>query len=97
VCKLVLTMQILIHSYIAYLFNTGSLPSELGDLSLLRYLYVDNNDLMGLVPSELFTESSRLTEVWLHHNHFSGTIPPEMAELPELTDFFIDRKFATSI
>ncbi|MBC6422793.1 MAG: putative Ig domain-containing protein, partial [Hormoscilla sp. SP12CHS1] len=53
---------------------SGTLPSELGDLSNLFELYLNDNDLSGTLPSEL-GDLSNLQYLYLYDNSLSGTIP----------------------
>ncbi len=76
---------------------SGTIPDELGDLKFLQFLYLDNNKLMGYIPSTLaksFNGNRQsmniLREVWLQNNTLSGTIPPSFASLDHLEDFYVD-------
>jgi Leucine-rich repeat (LRR) protein len=62
---------------------TGSLPSELGSLSQLTGLYMDNNQLTGSLPSEIGS-LSMLGVLSLEDNQLSGSIPPELGSLSRL-------------
>lgn len=53
----------------------GSLPSELGLLSLSIEFRANNNSLTGTIFSEL-TRFTELKLFYLEHNSFTGTIPP---------------------
>ncbi len=64
---------------------TGSIPSELGNLSNLSYLNLRSNDLTGSIPSELGNLSS-LTDLDLRSNDLTGSIPSELGNLSSLTD-----------
>ena len=64
---------------------TGSIPSELGNLSNLSYLNLRSNDLTGSIPSELGNLSS-LTDLDLSSNDLTGSIPSELGNLSSLTD-----------
>ena len=64
----------------AYLLNwaeTGSIPAEIGNLTSLTKLYLDNNDLNGTIPSDIGSLTS-LTDLQIHNNQLSGSIPPEI-------------------
>ena len=50
---------------------TGEMPSELGNLSNLRELYMGSNDLTGAIPPEL-GNLSNLATLWLSGNQLTG-------------------------
>jgi Leucine-rich repeat (LRR) protein len=64
---------------------TGSIPTELGNLSHLDFLDLDNNQLSGSIPSEL-GNLSKLTVLKLGNNQLSGSIPAELANMSGLWD-----------
>ena len=69
---------------------TGRLPLELGSLSNLNGLFLNNNDLTGPVPPEL-ASLSNLQHLWLSNNDLTGPIPPELGNLSSLKNLFLDR------
>ena len=74
-----------------FLYNnalTGTLPTDLGNLSKLEGLYLNGNSLSGAIPSELGALSI-LKILWLHGNAFAGPIPPELGALSRLTFLFL--------
>jgi len=76
---------------------SGTIPGVLGKTNL-NYLYVDNNNFVGMIPAEITATDSHLMEVWLQHNYLSGTIPAGIAGIPDLYDFYIDgNKFTGTI
>jgi len=64
---------------------TGSIPSEIGNLSNLTHLYLHSNSLTGPIPPEIGNLSS-LTHLYLHSNSLTGPIPPEIGNLTNLSD-----------
>ena len=64
---------------------TGNIPSTLGNLSSLKYLYLYQNHLWGCVPSFLGSLLS-LQYLKIDHNSFSGEIPTELMNLTMLAD-----------
>ena len=66
---------------------SGSIPTELGNLSNLRTLFLDNNELRS-IPSELGNLSS-LETLGLGANELSGSIPSELGNLSNLESLFL--------
>ena len=67
---------------------TGTIPSELGDLSSLEWLSLLGNQLSGYIPPELGSLSN-LTSLNLSDNQLSGTIPPELGSLSNLGELYL--------
>ena len=67
---------------------TGTIPSELGNLSSLASLILRNNQLTGSIPSEL-GDLSTLTHLYLSSNRLTGTIPVELGDLSTLTHLYL--------
>ncbi len=63
---------------------TGTIPSELGNLSSLTSLHLDGNSMTGTIPKEL-GNLSNLSELDLADNNLTGTIPSELGNLSSLT------------
>ena len=63
---------------------SGSIPSELGDLSHLTYLGLASNDLSGPIPPEL-GKLGNLNMLILYSNQLTGDIPVELGDLANLT------------
>ena len=66
---------------------TGEIPPELGSLSNLTELSLDNNQLTGEIPPEL-GRLSNLTGLSLWGNQLTGEIPPELGGLSNLTELW---------
>ncbi len=64
---------------------SGTIPSDLGNLSNLQILYLYSNTLTGSIPTTLGNLDS-LTELILHTNQLSGSIPQELGSLSKLKD-----------
>ncbi|GJM88896.1 hypothetical protein PR202_ga05474 [Eleusine coracana subsp. coracana] len=61
---------------------TVSLPSDVASIPSLHSLYLQHNNLSGIIPSSL---SSSLTFLDLSYNSFIGEIPLEVQNITELT------------
>ncbi len=59
---------------------SGEIPPQLGDLSNLELLLLDNNQLTGEIPPELGS-LTRLRELFLGGNRLSGEIPAALGRL----------------
>ena len=68
---------------------TGSLPSELQQLSTLTSLYLHKNQLTGPIPAEL-GKLADLQTLGLHDNQLSGSIPTELGLLGALTSISLN-------
>ncbi|KAK6270198.1 hypothetical protein POUND7_007303 [Theobroma cacao] len=68
---------------------SGSIPQEIGDISTLEGLVLEDNLLGGSLPSNL-GNLGRLNRLLLSSNNFTGTIPESFGNLKNLTDFRID-------
>ncbi len=62
----------------------GSIPPEIGNLTLLVYVRLYYNQLSGPIPSEIGNLTA-LTALYLSSNQLSGAIPTEISNLTALT------------
>ncbi len=65
------------------------LPSELGLLTELRVLHLENNDLVGEIPIEL-GKLLNLRELRLNFNDLNGPVPVELSYLTELEELHLN-------
>ncbi|KAL6199563.1 hypothetical protein ACLB2K_029347 [Fragaria x ananassa] len=65
---------------------TGGLPKSFGQ-SLLQILWLNNQDGGGMTgPIDVIGSMTSLTQVWLHGNKFTGTIPENIGGLLSLKE-----------
>jgi len=67
---------------------TGSIPSEIGNLTNLIYLDLSWNGLTGSIPSEI-GNLTNLTYLDLGSNQLTGEIPESICDLPEDCSIFL--------
>ena len=70
-------------------FLTGKIPPELGDLSSLTHLFLNDNALVGPIPKELGNLSS-VSVLRLDSNSLTGPIPKELGSLPNVIQVQLD-------
>ena len=61
----------------------GEIPSEIGYLTNLKYLYLAHNQLTGSVPSEI-GNLTNLRNLYLDYNQLTGSIPLEIGNVTNL-------------
>lgn len=66
----------------------GPIPAELGNVTNLRDLYLDSNELTGSIPSTL-GNLSQLIRIYLEYNKLEGYIPPQLCQLSRLGDLYV--------
>ena len=67
---------------------SGTIPSELGRLTNLRWLSLSSNQLSGEIPPEL-GDLTNLESLYLLSNELSGEIPPELSGLANLQSLWL--------
>lgn len=75
-----------------YLTNnqlTGSIPSSIGNLTILTSLHLARNQLNGSIPPEIWGMNN-LTVLNLGTNQFSGSIPSAISNLTNLVSLALD-------
>ncbi|KAL7086289.1 hypothetical protein ACP275_14G330000 [Erythranthe tilingii] len=66
----------------------GSIPTQIGNLTNLRDLYLDNNELTGFVPTTI-GKLKQLIRIYLEHNKLQGHIPIDLCQLSRLGDLYL--------
>ena len=72
----------------------GTIPKELGNLSSLQDLSLQDNDLSGRIPRELGTLAN-LTTLALWGNKLSGSIPTQLGDLSSLQILWLQQNQLT--
>ncbi|PIA34002.1 hypothetical protein AQUCO_03900114v1 [Aquilegia coerulea] len=77
-------------TFISFFDNhfSGHIPSEIGQLPNLEFLYLSHNSFKGCIPVEL-GNLSKVSEVVLSTNHFTGPIPPSLGNLQNLITLYL--------
>jgi Leucine-rich repeat (LRR) protein len=72
-------------NYIGLYYNqlSGTIPSNLGNLSQLQQLWLNGNQLSGAIPTSLGS-LSQLQYLYLSFNQLSGSIPTSLGNLSQL-------------
>ncbi|CAI9116117.1 OLC1v1017186C1 [Oldenlandia corymbosa var. corymbosa] len=65
---------------------TGEIPSQLGELVVLRSLNLSFNALSSLIPKSI-AAMKQIESLDLSHNQLEGSIPPEMIDLHFISTF----------
>ena len=73
---------------------SGTIPSELGNLSMMRTLSLYDNQLTGSIPSEL-ENATFLRDLSLSGNQLTGSIPSELGNLSHLDHLFLGKNQIT--
>ena len=68
---------------------TGSIPTQLGDITNLTRVYLDINQLTGNIPTELGTLTN-LERLWLNDNQLTGAIPTQLGSLTNLQHLYLE-------
>ena len=67
---------------------SGSIPTELGQLTNLETLHLNLNELSGSIPAEL-GQLTNLKTLYLDGNQLSGSIPAALGKLTNLKSLFL--------
>lgn len=67
---------------------TGSVPEDIGQLTSLVELSLDNNHLIGPLPN--LSSLTRLERLHLQNNYLTGCVPNWLSQLKKLKELFIE-------
>lgn len=67
---------------------TGSIPPEIGNMTMLESFDFSSNELTGEIPEEILSLTN-LTDIVLFNNNLSGTIPDGIGLLPLLNGLYL--------
>lgn len=73
---------------------SGSIPAEIGNLSLARYIDLSRNDFSGSIPSEIGKLAS-ITYLSLRYNKLTGDIPESIGKLRNIRGLSLDHNNLT--
>lgn len=66
----------------------GEIPSDIGKLTNLKYLYLQNNSISGEIPESIGNLKS-LKYLYLQNNELSGKIPESIGNLKNLSSLYL--------
>ncbi len=75
---------------------TGTLPSEIGNLTALTSMVIHTNQITGSIPASIGNLSG-LTTLYINTNQLSGTLPTSMGNLTNLANLAIHNNQLTGI
>ena len=69
--------------------TSGTLPSQLAQLTELTFLNLGTTSTSGILPSQL-AQLTKLTELALDHTSITGTLPFQLPKLTKLTYLYLE-------
>ena len=67
-----------------------TLPHEIGDLTELTVLKINQNKVSGELPEEVYG-LTKLTDLWFQNSNITGTFSEKIGQLTNLKNLYIDR------
>jgi len=86
--------------YLAFNKLTGSVPSEIGQLTNAKnHIYFQNNGLSGIIPTQLgnLMKLSTSRQLNLGYNSLTFTIPTELGKLPTASLNLVHNKLCSGV
>jgi Leucine-rich repeat (LRR) protein/tRNA A-37 threonylcarbamoyl transferase component Bud32 len=80
------TLSRLTHLNLSMNFLSGNLPLSLTNLTSLSLLYMGNNLISGVLDPSLFSNWTRLENLELQNNNFTGVLPSQIGLLTNLKE-----------
>ncbi|TXG53563.1 hypothetical protein EZV62_018819 [Acer yangbiense] len=81
---------------ISYLGLTGTIPPQLGNLSFLALLAINDNNFYGSLPYEL-ARLHRLKYINFNHNQLSGNVPSSVFNISSLQELTLKHNRLSSL
>ena len=69
-----------------FLFHDPTRSDEMTELEPTEYLYLNKNDLTGVIPPNFFDKCTRLTELHFEENNFKGQLHSNIGFLKDLSE-----------
>jgi len=76
---------------------TGEIPLSIFNISSLREINLDNNNLIGNLPPEMCQQLPQLQMFTIMFNHFEGSIPRSIGNCTLLLMLVLQHNFFTGI
>lgn len=73
---------------------SGSIPSEIGDVSTLQSFSITNCDITGTIPTEIGSLTD-MTYLWFYDNLLTGPIPSELGNMKKLETLNLQKNYLT--
>ncbi|KAG7338986.1 RHS repeat-associated core domain containing protein [Nitzschia inconspicua] len=77
---------------------TGVLPEEMEQLTRLEKMILHDMNMRGTIPEKMFEKVTRLTEIVMYNNEFTGQIPTTIGFLKDVQMFLLgNNKFGGTL
>jgi len=79
------------------MLHAGEIPLSLFNISSLREINLENNNLYGSLPDEMCLQLSQLESFALSNNHYEGVIPRSIGNCTSLQELYLGNNSFTGI